>query len=127
MGSGLPPSLRWLHWSLVFVWLLTAVVSVHQWQGQSSELLLAAGIPVGRLQDWLIGGGAAMDLLIGLWLWLRPSRMAYAVALAGMAIMTLMATAILPSLWLHPLGPLSKNLPIAAALLMLMQPTHERK
>ena len=36
-----------------------------------------------------------------------------------MVLMTLLATAIDPGGWLHPLGPLSKNLPIAAALLVL--------
>jgi hypothetical protein len=42
--------------------------------------------------------------------------MAYATALAVMIGMTLAATAIDPSWWLHPLGPLTKNLPIAAIL-----------
>lgn len=116
-----------LHWSVVAVWLFTAAVSLHQWQGQSAELLSAAGVPVGRWHDWLIGGGAAMDLLIGSWLWLRPSRLAYGAALAGMTAMTLSATALLPELWLHPLGPLSKNLPIAAALLLLMQSIKEEE
>ena len=36
-----------------------------------------------------------------------------------MLIMTLLATAIDPGLWLHPLGPLSKNIPITAALCLL--------
>ncbi|MBH1965806.1 MAG: epimerase [Comamonadaceae bacterium] len=115
------PALKWVRWSLVFVWLLTAVVSIHQWNGQSSDLLHSAGVPAGSWQDWLIGAGAALDLVIGFWLWLRPSKMAYAMALTGMLVMTLAATALLPALWLHPLGPLSKNLPIAAALLLLMQ------
>ena len=34
---------------------------------------------------------------------------------------TLLASAIDPSWWLHPLGPLTKNLPIAAILLVLLQ------
>ena len=121
------PALRWVRWSLVFVWLFTAVISVHQWNGQSSDLLRSAGVPEGPWQDWLIGAGAALDLVIGFWLWLRPSKMAYAVALTGMLVMTLAATTLLPTLWLHPLGPLSKNLPIAAALLLLMQAHTDRK
>lgn len=121
------PALRWLRWSLVVVWLLTAVVSLHQWHHQSRALLMAAGIPAGPRHDWLITGGAAMDLLIGLWLWLRPSRMAFGAALAGMVVMSLAATALLPELWLHPLGPLSKNIPIAAALLLLMQSAQEER
>ena len=60
-----------------------------------------------------------MDLVLGLWLWLRPGRTVYRLALAVMLLMTGVATAIDPSLWLHPLGPLTKNLPIAALLLVL--------
>ena len=64
----------------------------------------------------MVLAGAAVDAVIGLWLAWRPSRMAYATALAVMIGMTLAATAIDPGWWLHPLGPLTKNLPIAAIL-----------
>lgn len=120
MKNRVPVDLRWLHLSVVAVWLATAVVSLQQWHVQSSTLLQEAGLAPGW-HGWLIGGGAAADLLLGLWLWLRPSRLACGAALAGMAIMTIAATALLPGLWLHPLGPLTKNLPIAAALLLLMR------
>jgi hypothetical protein len=66
--------------------------------------------------QWLIAGGAAADLAVGLALWCRPGRASYACALALMAVMTLVATVLQPGLWLHPLGPLLKNLPIAALL-----------
>lgn len=36
-----------------------------------------------------------------------------------MLLMTFTATLLVPALWLHPLGPLTKNLPIAVALLLL--------
>ena len=41
-----------------------------------------------------------------------------------MLLMTGVATAIDPSLWLHPLGPLTKNVPIAALLLVLARTPH---
>jgi hypothetical protein len=34
-------------------------------------------------------------------------------------VLTAIATLLLPSLWLDPLGPLTKNVPIAAALWVL--------
>jgi len=119
-------SARLLRASLVVVWLATAVVSVWELHGQSRELL--AGLPTawaGGHAPWLptaiILAGAAADAVLGLWLALRPGRKAYGAALLMMLAMTLLATAIQPAWWLHPFGPLTKNLPIAAILWVLRQ------
>ena len=119
-------SARLLRASLVVVWLATAVVSVWELHGQSRELL--AGLPTAWTEgntSWLptaiILAGAAADAVLGLWLALRPGRQAYGAALLMMLIMTLLATAIHPAWWLHPFGPLTKNLPIAAILWVLLQ------
>ena len=111
---------RALHLSLVAVWLGTALASAIEANGQGVKLLGDAGIGDPQSQAVLIWSGAAADLAIGLALWHRPCRPTYAAALAAMALMTLIATVLQPSLWLHPLGPLLKNLPIAAALWLLM-------
>lgn len=119
-------SAQLLRGSLVVVWLATAVVSVWALHGQSRELL--AGLPTAWTEgntSWLptaiILAGAAADAVLGLWLALRPGRKAYGAALLLMLIMTLLATAIHPAWWLHPFGPLTKNLPIAAILWVLLQ------
>ena len=108
------------------VWLATAVVSVWELHGQSRELL--AGLPTAWTEgntSWLptaiILAGAAADAVLGLWLALGPGRQAYGAALLMMLAMTLLATAIQPAWWLHPFGPLTKNLPIAAILWVLLQ------
>ena len=123
-----PASARLLRASLVVVWLATAVVSVWELHGQSRELL--AGLPTAWAEGhapWLptaiILAGAAADAVLGLWLALRPGRKAYGAALLMMLAMTLLATAIQPAWWLHPFGPLTKNLPIAAILWVLLQDT----
>ena len=119
-------SAQLLRGSLVVVWLATAVVSVWELHGQSRELL--AGLPTawaGGNTSWLptaiLLAGAAADAVLGLWLALRPGRKAYGAALLMMLAMTLLATAIQPAWWLHPFGPLTKNLPIAAILWVLLQ------
>ena len=115
---------RLLRLSLVAVWLFTAVASLLELDGQSRRVLADAGIasPPWLVQS-LIVGGAAADFAIGLVLWLRPGRSVYLAAFALMLAMTLVATVLQPSLWLHPLGPLLKNLPIAALLWHLYRRT----
>lgn len=113
------PGLRLLRLSLVAVWLFTAVVSVWELHGQSVQLLSAAGLTTPWLVQGLILGGAAADAALGLAMLCWPGRRVYLAALAVMGLMTLAATLLQASLWLHPLGPLSKNLPIAAILIVL--------
>jgi hypothetical protein len=111
--------LQWLRLSIVFVWLATAIASVWELQGQSAQLLQAAGVQDVFLARWLILAGAGVDAVLGLAMLLRPGRWTYLAALAVMALMTLVASILDPSLWLHPLGPLTKNIPIAALLFVL--------
>jgi len=108
-----------LRFSLVFVWLATAIVSAWELNDQSTQVLSATGIQNLSLMHLLILGGAAADALLGLAMWCMPGRRTYLTALAFMLSMTLIATILQPSLWLHPLGPLTKNIPIAAVLWVL--------
>lgn len=115
---------RPLHLSLVVVWLGTALVSAIEADDQAAQLLQAAGIAAPHWQAALIWAGIAADLGVGLALWLRPGRASFTAALTLMTLMTVVATVLEPTLWLHPLGPLLKNLAIAAALWLLMR-THD--
>lgn len=114
-----PKDKNLLRYSLVIVWLGTAVASAVEYHGASHTLLEQAGLQSAAWMHAWIGGGIATDLLMGLALWAWPVRRTYAAALALMLLMTTIATALLPSLWLDPLGPLLKNLPIAALLVVL--------
>jgi hypothetical protein len=116
-----PGSRTLLRYSLVFVWLATAVVSVWELDGQSRQLLANLPFNPPQATTALVLAGAGADALVGLWIAFRPGRAAYAAALVLMAAMTLLATAIEPAWWLHPFGPLTKNLPIAAILVVLLR------
>ena len=118
---------RLMHASLVVVWLGTALVSALDYLGLSglnhegTRLLDQGGIGDTRWQALLIWSGLLADLALGLALLLRPGRAIYLSALLLMTAMTVIGTALQPTLWLHPLGPLLKNLPIAAMLWFLLQ------
>ena len=111
---------RLLRGSLVFVWFTTAIVSAWELHGQSRELLKGVSFLGKSGITALILGGVVADAIIGLWLALRPGRVAYVTALGLMGAMTLLATVVEPTWWLHPFGPLTKNIPIAAILAVLL-------
>lgn len=108
-----------LRYSLVFVWLATALVSVWELRGQSLGLLAVAGIHNLLVAQGLVWAGAGADLVLAVAMCCKPGRVTYGAALLLMAVMTLVATVLDASLWLHPLGPLTKNVPIAAVLWVL--------
>ncbi len=109
------------HWSLVTVWLWTAFVSAQQAHGLSLELVSLQGRIPPEWRQPIIWSGIAADLVLGLWMALRPGRLAYLSAFGMTLMMTVVGTWVDTALWLHPLGVLSKNLPILALLWLLAE------
>jgi hypothetical protein len=107
------------HLSLVIVWLWTAAVSIQQIDGQSLALLRQQSVLAPALFPWVIWGGAGVDALLGCLMAWHPRRWVYITATGMTLLMTLVGTWLTPHLWLDPLGPLSKNLPILALLWIL--------
>ena len=113
-------------YTLAFLWLLTAWTSVFGDYQFGVETLNQAGI-TGSFADFLILGGAATDLLIGLWVLSGKARLwNYRIQILTIVTYSLLLTVIAPEFWLHPFGPLSKNLPILALLLLLQASEVER-
>jgi len=86
---------------------------------QSLALLAALGVH-GTFADVLLYGAAGLDLALGLALLIGPRRRwlwgAQAALIAGY---TVLISVWLPAFWLHPFGPILKNLPLLAAIAML--------
>jgi hypothetical protein len=101
---------------LAIVWIGTALASACTADTIGPALLGAQPRLPAAWHPWLIWGGAAVDLLLGLAMWLRPGRLVWGLALLATTAMTATATWVDPMLWWHPLGPLTKNLPIIALL-----------
>ncbi|WP_258307969.1 SDR family oxidoreductase [Cupriavidus plantarum] len=111
-----------LRWSVAFLWIVTAAVSLGLYPiADSLALLERAGVPA-ALRPFALYGAALLDLLLGVltvlprrprWLWLAQ----IALILGYTAIISVR----LPEFWLHPYGPLTKNIPLLALLLLLDQ------
>jgi uncharacterized protein YbjT (DUF2867 family) len=106
--------------SIALVWIWTGIVSLGLYPTQDSyDLLARVGIGA-TLAPLMLYGAAVLDLLVGLatlvmsrlgWLWLLQ--------LAVILGYTVIITFRLPEFWLHPYGPLSKNLVMLAAIYLL--------
>ena len=103
-------------WSLVVLWLGTAAVSAMGWRGISHSLVAEAGWVPSELVSPVVLGGIALDLALGMAWTIWPSVWVSRVSFAVVVVFSLLATAMVPAMWLHPLGPLLKNLPILALL-----------
>lgn len=112
------PALALARASLVLLWWGTVAASLHDGGAAGQALLQRAGLGAGPAFA-LVLAGCAWDAAIGLWLLLRPGLAACRVAAAGVIVMTLLATVLLPRLWLDPFGALLKNLPVLALLALL--------
>lgn len=109
--------------ALAALWIWTAVVSFGLYPVEASLALLAqAGVPA-ALRPAALHGAAALDLLLGLATLAPLSPRAQRRLWAAQALLVVAYTAVitlrLPEHWLHPYGPVSKNLPILAALALL--------
>ncbi|KFN50478.1 hypothetical protein P873_07385 [Arenimonas composti TR7-09 = DSM 18010] len=116
--------LRWtlppLRWTVALVWLWTAAVSFGLYPPADSLALLARVDLHGFPALVALYGAAALDAGIGLALLRRRrARALYRLQIAVILAYTVLVTVFLPEFWLHPYGPISKNLPLLAALLVL--------
>ncbi len=116
--------LRWalplLRVSLAIVFLVTAALSFGLYPVERSYALLADAGLHGAAATLALYAGAALDLALGIAMLLPIRRGAvYLAAIALILGYTAIISVALPAFWLHPFGPVLKNLPILAALVLL--------
>jgi uncharacterized protein YbjT (DUF2867 family) len=115
--SWLLPMLRC---SIALVWIWTGVVSLGVYPRELSfELLGRSGVPP-ALQPLMLYGAALLDLGFGAaTLVLRRRRGLWLAQIALIVLYSVIISIQLPEFWLHPYGPMSKNLPMLAAIYCL--------
>lgn len=107
--------------SLSFVWIFTGVTSAFWAQDIGYQVLAQAGI-TGQLATLAIYCGSLLDVSIGVWIITGLRRkLCYLLQILVMLLYTFLLTIIDPSFWLHPFGPLTKNLPMLALVYYLYQ------
>ena len=118
------PQLVWpialLRVALAAMWLIAGTVSLAPSTRASSLTLLREVGASGALAYVLLYGAAVVNLFVGvLILFSRRARWLWLVQIALVLCYTLIITVHLPHLWLEPIGPVAKNLPILAALWLM--------
>lgn len=110
--------------SVALVWIVTGIVSLGLYPVQESYALLGrTGVPP-PLQPLMLYGAALLDFAFGigtLVLHGRRRRLLWLAQLALILFYTAIITLRLPEFWLHPYGPLLKNLPMLAAIWLLLE------
>lgn len=98
--------------SLGFLWVFTGITSAFFARDIGYEVLAKGGV-TGGLADVSIVSGSVVDVVIGIWLlggW--RLKVCYLIQMLVIIAYTLLLTVIAPSFWIHPFGPLTKNIPI---------------
>jgi uncharacterized protein YbjT (DUF2867 family) len=101
--------------SLAVVWIGSGVVSLGLYPVEDSLALLAR---VGLAHTWILYAAALLDIAIGVAIFaVQRRKWLWRLQLALIAGYSMVIAVWLPELWLHPFGPLLKNLPMLAAIL----------
>jgi uncharacterized protein YbjT (DUF2867 family) len=129
----------WLQWmlpllrvSVALVWIWTFAVSIGLYPRDQSLALLARVGASGAWAELLLDGAALFDLALGIGTLILSAawraRVLWPLQLALIAFYTAAISWAMPEFWLHPFGPLSKNLPMCAAIVLLwaMEPPMRR-
>lgn len=105
--------------SLALIWIITGIISmgIHPVE-ESLNLLKRVGIE-GQFGLWTLYGEALLDIGLGVLTLMAPDKTLWLFQILVVGVYTLVITFFLPEFWLHPFGPLLKNLPIFTLLWLL--------
>ncbi len=105
--------------TLAAVWIITGVLSLGIYPVQESLGLLARVGITGTLAIFTLYFEAVLDIVIGIVTVAVPSKKLWQLQAAIIIAYTLVISVYLPEFWLHPFGPILKNLPILTLLWLL--------
>ena len=99
-------------YSLASLWIFTGITSIHLSPEIGHEVLAKANV-AGLLADIAIYAGGIFDVILGLWVITSfKTKLCCIAQIVVILLYTLLLTLIDASFWLHPFGPITKNIPI---------------
>lgn len=105
--------------SVAVMWIVTGIVSLAVYPlAESYALLARVGISA-KLAPLALGAAASLNVALGVASVVAASRWLWWTQIFVVAGYTLLITIYLPEYWSHPYGPVLKNLPLLALLLLL--------
>jgi uncharacterized protein YbjT (DUF2867 family) len=112
-------SLPLLRIALAIVWFAAGIVTLALYPKTESLALLAPLGLAGATALLVLHGAAALDILLGLLTLARPTRALWLAQMLLIGVYSATIAVTLPEFWMHPFGPVVKNLPILAVLIVL--------
>lgn len=111
-----------LRLAVAFTWIATGILSAGVFPiEQSTAMVAAIGLPP-AFSAPLVYLGAGVDIGLGIaTLWARRRRRLWLAQIAVIVAYTGIITLWLPEFWLHPFGPLVKNIPLLATIYALYE------
>lgn len=110
---------RLIRLTLAAMWLATGALSLGIYpQADSLSLLERVGL-LGATALTTLYLAAALDIVLGLLTLLRPSKFLWQAQAMLIVAYTLIISLWLTEFWLHPFGPILKNLPVLMLLWLL--------
>ena len=107
-------------YSLAFLWIFTGLTSVFFSPEIGYQLLANADI-TGLSADIAVYAGAILDIVLGLWLMTSfKTKLCCILQISVIAVYTVLLTFIDASFWLHPFGPITKNIPIVVLISLIL-------
>lgn len=117
MLSWLLPLLRG---AIALVWIWTGIVSLGLYPRELSLQLLSRSGVAPALQPLMLYGAALLDLVFGAaTLLMKRRRWLWRAQIALIVLYSAIISIRLPEFWLHPYGPMIKNLPMLVAIYCL--------
>lgn len=106
--------------AIAFVWLYTAFVSAFIYPIELSYAMLSK-VGIGEIwQPIMLYGAVATNILLGVaTLMAFQLRLVVIVQISIILLYSIIITLWLPEQWAHPFGPMSKNVPLLVAILMM--------